>query len=106
MTESNYVQELRSEIAARLPNCDDHLIDLYTLLGLQYGTHVDEVHVHNAWAVHTNRTRPDHRSLIPFPFLAPEVQALDTKYVEAIRQADRAVYSKHLAAHQAKEAAR
>jgi hypothetical protein len=87
----NYVQVVRDELVERLPNLDAALIDLYTLLALQYGQQVDAVMVHNAWSVWCNRTQPDHRSLIPFPFLAPEVQELDEPYVDAIRQAVDAV---------------
>lgn len=92
MSEKNYVAELRDQLAVRLPQLDAELLDLYTLLGLQYGRTVDEVMVHNAWAVWCNRTDPGHRSLIPFPYLAPDVQALDEPYVDAIRAAVDAVY--------------
>lgn len=90
-TPKNYVARLRDQLAALLTDCDDDLIDLYTLLALQYGPTTDLVMVHNAWAVWRNRTNPDHKSLIPFPFLSPEVQDLDQPYVDAIRQASRVV---------------
>jgi hypothetical protein len=93
MAERNYVQRITGELAARLPDCDPTLISLYALLALEFGLEVDECMVHNAWAVWRNLTDPDHRSLIPFPFLAPEVQRLDTPYAQAIRaavEADRA----------------
>lgn len=83
----NYVQRVRDQLAARLPDCDGALIDLYTLLALEFGTTTDPVMVHNAWAVWRNRTNPTHKSLIPFPYLAPEVQELDRPYVEAIHAA-------------------
>jgi hypothetical protein len=89
MTEKNYVQDLRDELVALLPDCDPGLIDLYTLLGLEVGVLVDAVMVHNAWSVWRNRTKPDHPSLIPFPYLNPEVQALDEPYAKAIREAVR-----------------
>lgn len=92
MSEKNYVAAVRDELAARLPDCDDELLDLYTLLALQYGTAVDLCMVHNAWAVWRNRSWPDSPALIPFPFLAPETQALDQPYVDAIRAAVDAVY--------------
>jgi hypothetical protein len=88
----NYVQRIRTELAKRLPDCDDALIDLYTLLALQYGAFVQLVDVHNAWAVWRNRTDPEHRSLIPFPYLAPDVQEMDRPYMEAISATARAVY--------------
>jgi hypothetical protein len=83
----NYVEEIRTQLAARLPKLDPALLDLYTLLGIEFGTTTDAVMVHNAWAIWQNRTQPDHRSLIPFPYLAPEVQELDVPYVDAIREA-------------------
>jgi hypothetical protein len=83
----NYVQGIRDELAARLPGCSPALIDLYTLLGLQYGLRVDAIKVHNAWSVWCNNANPNHPALIPFPFLAPDVQALDEPYVDAIRAA-------------------
>jgi hypothetical protein len=86
-TDPNYVEEIRARLAEILPTCDPALLDLYTLLGLEFGTATDEVMVHNAWSVWCNRTDPGHRSLIPFPFLSPEVQELDRKYVEAIHAA-------------------
>lgn len=88
----NYAQRIRTELAGRLPDCDDALLDLYTLLGLQYGAFVRLVDVHNAWAVWRNRTNPEHRSLIPFTSLPPEVQELDRPYVDAIRAAAQAVH--------------
>jgi hypothetical protein len=86
----NYVAAIREHLDARLRGCPPALVDLYTLLALQYGTQVDAVDVHNAWSVFTNNTRPDHPSLIPFPYLSPDVQALDEPYVDAIRAAVRA----------------
>jgi hypothetical protein len=88
----NYVERVRDKLAGLLPDLDPALLDLYTLLALQYGHATDAVMVHNAWSVWRNRTDPDHRSLIPFPLLSPEVQALDEPYVEAIRRAEREAY--------------
>ncbi len=90
----NYVERIRDELVKLLPDCDDALIDLYTLLAIEFGTRTDAVMVHNAWSVWRNRTDPDHRSLIPFPFLSPEVQELDEPYVQAIHQAVAAEYDR------------
>lgn len=98
----NYVEEVRSQLADRLPHLDPALLDLYTLLALEFGTTTDQVMVHNAWAVWRNRSQPDHPSLIPFPYLAPEVQELDEPYADAIRQAARA-FDEATAAGQAPE---
>jgi hypothetical protein len=86
-TTLNYVEQVRAKLADLLPTCDPALLDLYTLLALEFGPHTDLVMVHNAWSVWQNRTNPGHRSLIPFPYLAPEVQELDRKYMEAIHAA-------------------
>jgi hypothetical protein len=96
---TNYVQRVRDELVARLPDLDPALIDLYTLLALEFGEQVDAVMVHNAWSVWRNRTDPGHRSLIPFPFLSPEVQAMDEPYAEAIRSAVAADYAATVRQH-------
>lgn len=90
--EINYVEQIRSQLATLLPTCHPVLLDLYTLLGVQYGEQTDLVMVHNAWSVWCNRSDPQHRSLIPFPFLAHEVQELDRPYMDAIHQAVRAAH--------------
>lgn len=92
-TEPNYVQRISSRLTELLPDCDADLIRLYTLLALEYGTRTDLCMVHNAWAVWRNATNPQHKSLIPFPFLSPEVQELDRPYVEAIHAAVEADYA-------------
>lgn len=81
----NYVREFKEELRRELPECDNVLLDLYTLLGLTLGTEVTEQDVHDAWSVWKNPVDPNHRSLVPFEQLSREVQDLDTKYVEAIR---------------------
>lgn len=91
MPGKNYVQQISDELTQLLPDCDQTLIGFYTLLGLEFGTRTDLVMVHNAWAVWRNLTNPAHKSLIPFPFLSPEVQALDQPYVDAIHEAIRRV---------------
>ena len=91
-TAPNYVQRISDRLTALLPDCDADLIRLYTLLALEFGTEVDLCKVHNAWSVWLNATNPTHKFLIPFPYLAPEVQELDLPYVEAIRAAVEADY--------------
>jgi len=83
---SNYVQETLDDLAGQLPDCDTPLLELYTLLALTTGTGTTLEHVHQAWAVWRNRTRPDHPALVPFAALDPAVQALDQKYADAIRE--------------------
>lgn len=102
----NYVERYRVKLAELLPGCPPALLDLYTLLAIESGRETDAVMVHNAWSVWCNGSDPGHRSLIPFPFLTPEVQALDEPYVKAIHETVEAIYQADLAAHQAKQAAR
>jgi hypothetical protein len=83
----NYVQAVTDELADLLPGCAGDLLDLYALLALTRGPLTSLEDVHDAWSVWRNRTAPEHRSLIPFAKLAPEVQELDRKYMEAIHQA-------------------
>ncbi len=91
----NYVDELLQEIANQFPNLDYELIDLYTLLALVRGSHVENKDVHDAWAVWRNATDPNHRSIIPFDELSPEVQDLDSKYRDGIIYAVRIVHNRH-----------
>jgi hypothetical protein len=90
-TMPNYVQRLTRDLSARLPGCEMDLIDLYALLALTRGTETTLKDVHDAWSVWRNTSRPDHKSLIPFDDLTPEVQELDRKYQEAIHEAAKAV---------------
>ncbi len=81
------VEELAEEYA-----CEDDLLDLYTLLVLHDGLWCTLENVHDAWAVWTARTRPNHPSLIPFSKLTPEIQAYDEPYRDAIQRAARRMY--------------
>jgi hypothetical protein len=67
-----------------LPGIDEDLLDLYSLLVLVQGVNTTLRDVHDAWSVWKNPIRPDHKSLIPFGDLSPEVQELDRKYADAI----------------------
>lgn len=82
---TNYVDTVVWRLAAALPGCDIELLRLYALLALVRGADVTNEDVHDAWSVWTAASRPEHRSLVPFAELAPDVQELDTKYAEAIR---------------------
>ncbi len=84
----SYVTEARAALLANYPGeADERLIDLYTLLVLVKGESVTLEDVHDAWAVWTEPTRPDHRSLVPFDQLSTEVQELDEPYRAAIAAA-------------------
>jgi hypothetical protein len=82
-----YIAAARAALAARIPDLDPALLDLYTLLALVKGPAVSPVDVHDAWAIWCSRSRPDHPSLIPYPQLSPAVQALDQPFADAITAA-------------------
>jgi hypothetical protein len=82
----NYVARFEEELTRELDDCDEELIKLYSLLGLVLGVNVTLQDVHDAWAVWKNETTPEHRSLVPFGELTPEVQELDRKYMDAIHR--------------------
>lgn len=81
----NYVQQVIETLNVRLPGLPPELIDLYTNLVFSRGAKTSLEDVHDAWAIWKNRIKPDHKSLIPFEDLSPEVQELDRKYMMAIR---------------------
>lgn len=80
----NYIQEMLDELSETLPGLPDELLDLYALLVAVKGDKVTLKDVHEAWAIWKNRIRPDHKSLIRFDELTPEVQELDRKYANGI----------------------
>jgi hypothetical protein len=82
----NYVKEIAARLGALLDDCPPELLRLYALLVLVRGRAADREDVHDAWSVWRTATKPDHPALIPFDRLTPEVQALDDKYVAAIRE--------------------
>ena len=79
-----YIDEARELLEKELPGQDDALLDLYLLLVLSQGAFVTLEDVHDAWAIWRSRTRPDHKSIIPFNDLTEEIQELDRKYMDAI----------------------
>lgn len=81
---TNYVQQVIDDLADRLDDCDNDLLGLYALLALTRGEHTTLEDVHDAWGVWRNVTKPDHKSLVPFNQLTPEVQEYDRKYQLAI----------------------
>lgn len=83
----NYVQLVLDRLDAELPGLDKHLAQLYALLALTKGRATTLEDVHNAWALFRNTSDPQHRSLVPFGDLAPEVQELDHKYMVGIHRA-------------------
>lgn len=85
--DENYVQRISGDLADLLPDCDAHLIGLYTLLALARGPATTLEDVHDAWAIWRNTTNPAHKSLVPFDALSRDVQEMDRKYMEAIHKA-------------------
>lgn len=84
---TNYVSRVLVQLAEALPDCDDDLLRLYTLLALTKGTATTLRDVHDAWAVWRNATNPEHRSLVDFEELDHTVQELDRPYRDAIHAA-------------------
>jgi hypothetical protein len=81
----NYVQQVKDALTEFHPNLAPELLDVYALLVLVRAEDVTLKDVHDAWSVWKNQHRADHRSLIPFEKLSPEVQAMDEKYAQSIR---------------------
>jgi len=80
----NYIENVRDQLAKRI-DVEGDLLDLYTLLTLVKGSETTLQDVHDAWAVWRNKTNPEHKSIVAFEQLTPEVQELDREYAEAIR---------------------
>lgn len=94
MSERNYIDEIAMNIYRlcqeigdpSMPPAEDMpLWRVYALLALSTGIKTTSRHVHDAWSAWQSGIFPEHRSLIPFEELTPEVQAYDDKYRDAIR---------------------
>lgn len=77
---------IRSALAnvAEPPDKSDYLFVLYAVLLRSKGEEVRLSDVHDAWTAWKLLTSDDHESLLPFDQLAPDVQAEDQPYVDAI----------------------
>jgi hypothetical protein len=82
----NYIDYITGMLAALLGDCPPDLLRFYALLVLIQGHCTSLEDVHDAWACWRVATKPEHPSLVPFGALTPEVQELDRKYMEAIRE--------------------
>lgn len=88
-----YVEQARAALLAALGDAesdwdsDRELLDLYTLLVLTVGTRCTNEHIHDAWAVARQRTRPDHPDIVRYSQLDPEVQSYDTRFRVAVQRA-------------------
>ncbi len=84
----NYVQRARNILIEEVGDTlEEGLADLYALLLFSRGSEVTAEEVHDAWSLWRDRSKPDHKSLIPFAELEPDVQRLDDRYVNAIKRA-------------------
>lgn len=78
---------IRQEVPEHaLPDGDTSgLFRLYAVLLLAKGQEVTGADVHNAWVAWMAGQNGSHESLVPYENLAPEVQAEDSPYAQAIR---------------------
>lgn len=81
----NYIQKAQKELSSKI-DVEKDLLDLYTLLVFTKGDECNLYDIHDAWSIWQNNTKPDHKSLIPFDELTPEIQELDREYMEAVRE--------------------
>lgn len=82
----NYFTDFYNELKNAMPMpCEHELLVSYTLLGLTKGVNVTLEDVHDAWSSwRAFSDRPDHKSLVPFDELSPEVQDMDKPFQDAI----------------------
>jgi hypothetical protein len=89
----NYIKELADKIYDQIPpevlpeaeNIDELML-IYAVLASAKGKSITNEDVHNAWAAWMSFTNPDHRSITSYDSLAPDVQAQDTPFTEAIQR--------------------
>lgn len=82
---------IRAELPAgtKPPAQSEGLFILYAVLMRAKGEAVTPADVHDAWTAWILSTRGEHKSLVPFESLDPDVQEEDLPYVEAIHRAAR-----------------
>lgn len=81
----NYIQEVQQELSKHI-RVGKGLLNYYSLLVMVLGENTNLIDVHDAWAIDKSAYMPEHRSIVLFDQLTPEVQELDRKYVEAIHK--------------------
>jgi hypothetical protein len=93
-TSPSYIDELALSVRRAIPadllpeDTDlDALFRLYAVLARVKGEAVTASDVHDAWSAWTLNRGQDHESIVPFDALAPETQAEDEPFAEAIRKA-------------------
>ena len=81
----NYIEKIKEELAKKI-DVENDLLDLYTLLVFVKGKDTTLQNIHDAWAIWRNNTKPDHKSIVHFSELTPEIQEMDREYTEAIKE--------------------
>ena len=88
-----YIDSIVDKVREATHIKDNGLVQAYALLVLIKGTDITRRDVHDAWAMNMNfkpRTDKcfgyDHKSIVPFSYLAVDVQEKDDKYVEALKK--------------------
>lgn len=81
----NYIQEIQNELKKHI-KVSNRLLSYYSLLVITLGEDTTLADIHDAWAVEKNIKMPEHKSIILFEDLTPEVQELDRKYMEAVHK--------------------
>jgi hypothetical protein len=88
---SNYIDDIAAKIGAL---CDmtmegprsRRLLRIYAVLCLAKGENTTAEDVHDAWSAWCAEERPDHKALVPFVDLSPDVQRMDVQYQDAITE--------------------
>lgn len=88
---TTYLDTVRTALDVELPGLHPHLLDMYSLLVYVKGQQVTHEDVHNAWALWTASSNPNHIYMLPFDELPPDVRDLDGPYIDAIRRVAEAV---------------
>lgn len=80
-------REMREEGEPPQPDAADMpLYRIYAVLALTTGTATTGAQVHDAWSAWQSGIMPEHRSIVEYDLLTPQVQALDEPYALAIRK--------------------
>lgn len=84
-----YLTRVADRISFACHGLEPDLARIYAVLALAKAPDVTNEDVHHAWCAWTLARRPDHRSLLPFADLPPDVQELGTPYRDAINDIGR-----------------
>ena len=75
---------LRGKIREGDSSCPEEIIYYYTQLVFTTGVNTTMENVHDAWAIWTVQSRPEHGDLIPYADTPDEVKEWDRHYRDAI----------------------